>query len=200
MIPRRRFLTLLEQAHTYQVQRCIYHNTPPNMTPFSLYTDHQCDKVGFPRTTTNILAGHGDEVWNLEWSHDGTLLASASRDKTAIIWRVKVRSPFCSPWSRRKAQDIPFFLPLYRRTGNGRSSRLYETIRILWDVWHGLQTMSYCSRVQRTTSRYGSSRYAEFCLHHFACNLRSFLSDGSVPPHAGRTHRDGYCTCMATRR
>ncbi|KAJ8078989.1 hypothetical protein PM082_013273 [Marasmius tenuissimus] len=89
MIPRRRFLTLLEQAHTYQLQRCIYHNTPPSMTPFSLYTDHRCDKVGFPRTTTNILTGHGDEVWNLEWSHDGTLLASASRDKTAIIWKVK---------------------------------------------------------------------------------------------------------------
>ncbi|KAF9265565.1 WD40 repeat-like protein [Marasmius fiardii PR-910] len=89
MIPQRRFLTLLEQAHSYQLQRCIYHNLPANLTPFSLYTDHQCDKVGFPRTTTNILTGHGDEVWNIEWSHDGTFLASASRDKTAIIWRVK---------------------------------------------------------------------------------------------------------------
>ncbi|KAL0577932.1 hypothetical protein V5O48_004039 [Marasmius crinis-equi] len=89
MIPRRRFLTLLEQAHQHQVQRCIYHNLPATVTPFSLYTDHQCDKIGFPRTTTNILTGHGDEVWNLEWSHDGTYLASASRDKSAIIWRVK---------------------------------------------------------------------------------------------------------------
>lgn len=38
--------------------------------------------------TTTILDGHTDEVWNIEWSHDGTYLASASKDKSVIIWRV----------------------------------------------------------------------------------------------------------------
>ncbi|KAI3616667.1 wd domain-containing protein [Moniliophthora roreri] len=88
MIPQRRFLTLLQQAHSYQLQRCIYHNQPASVTPFSLYSDHQCDKAQFPRITTNILTGHTDEVWNLEWSHDGRYLASASKDKTAIIWQI----------------------------------------------------------------------------------------------------------------
>ncbi|KAG6880248.1 hypothetical protein C0992_001816 [Termitomyces sp. T32_za158] len=32
--------------------------------------------------------GHSDEVWNLEWSHDGLQLATASKDKTAIIWKL----------------------------------------------------------------------------------------------------------------
>jgi WD40 repeat protein len=44
----------------------------------------------FPGTTTAILDVHINEVWNIEWSHDGSYLASASKDKTAIIWRIDV--------------------------------------------------------------------------------------------------------------
>jgi WD40 repeat protein len=40
--------------------------------------------------TTNILSGHDDEVWNIQWSHSGTFLASASKDKTVRIWRFQV--------------------------------------------------------------------------------------------------------------
>lgn len=86
MIPQRRFTTLLEQSRSYQRQRCLYHNAPP--TAFSLYVDHQCDRAAFPRITTTILEVHTDEVWNIEWSHDGMYLASASKDKSAIIWKI----------------------------------------------------------------------------------------------------------------
>jgi len=41
----------------------------------------------FPWITTTILEVHKDEVWNVQWSHDGAYLASASLDKSAIIWR-----------------------------------------------------------------------------------------------------------------
>jgi len=40
----------------------------------------------FPWITTTILEAHKDEVWNIQWSHDGAYLASASQDKSAIIW------------------------------------------------------------------------------------------------------------------
>lgn len=90
MIPQRRFATLLDQARIYQQSQCLYHNAPTNPRNFSLYTDHFCDENAFPRVTTTILDGHTDEVWNLEWSHSGNFLATASRDKTAIIWRVGV--------------------------------------------------------------------------------------------------------------
>lgn len=90
MIPQRRFSTLLSQARSHQLQRCLYHNSPLSTETFSLYTDHQCDKTAFPRITTLILEGHTDEVWNIEWSHDGNYLASASKDKTAIIWKIEV--------------------------------------------------------------------------------------------------------------
>ncbi|KAG1789467.1 WD40-repeat-containing domain protein [Suillus plorans] len=51
-------------------------------------SDHAYDKESFPRITTTILEVHSDEVWDVAWSHDGTHLASASKDKTAIIWRI----------------------------------------------------------------------------------------------------------------
>ncbi|KAJ7472715.1 WD40-repeat-containing domain protein [Mycena latifolia] len=39
-----------------------------------------------PRATTTILETHSDQVWILDWSHDGNSLASASKDKSVIIW------------------------------------------------------------------------------------------------------------------
>ncbi|KAG2158482.1 WD40 repeat-like protein [Suillus bovinus] len=88
MIPQRRFSTLLAQSREYQRQRCLYHNSPVDPSSFSLFSDHTCDKESFPRITTTILDVHSDEVWNVAWSHDGNHLASASKDKTAIIWRI----------------------------------------------------------------------------------------------------------------
>ncbi|KAF9246441.1 WD40 repeat-like protein [Melanogaster broomeanus] len=88
MIPPRRFAALLTQSRHYQRERCIYHNAPMNSASFSLFSDHHCDREGFPRVTTTILDVHTDEVWNVAWSHDGLRLASASKDKTAIIWRI----------------------------------------------------------------------------------------------------------------
>ena len=35
-----------------------------------------------------LLKGHTDEVWHVQFSHLGDRLASASKDKTAIIWVV----------------------------------------------------------------------------------------------------------------
>ncbi|XP_031251846.1 WD repeat-containing protein 26 homolog [Pistacia vera] len=36
-----------------------------------------------------ILEAHTDEVWFLQFSHDGKYLASSSKDQSAIIWEVK---------------------------------------------------------------------------------------------------------------
>lgn len=38
-----------------------------------------------------VIDAHTDEVWHLAFSHDGSRLASASRDRSAIIWRVSRR-------------------------------------------------------------------------------------------------------------
>ncbi|KAG2077940.1 WD40 repeat-like protein [Suillus decipiens] len=88
MIPQRSCSTLLAQSREYQRYRCLYHNSPVDPSSASLFSDHTCDKESFPRITTTILEVHSDEVWNVAWSHDGVRLASASKDKTAIIWRI----------------------------------------------------------------------------------------------------------------
>jgi len=90
MIPSRRFDTLLEQARQYQRNSCLYHNSS---APFSLYTDHVCGRELFPSMTTVILEGHANEVWDVQWSHDGWYLATASSDNSAIIWKLGVSLP-----------------------------------------------------------------------------------------------------------
>jgi WD40 repeat protein len=88
MIPPRRFPALLDQALQRQRSQCLWHNIPPSL--LSLYNDHRCDEDVFPRYNTFNLVSHGDEVWNLEWSHTGRRLATASKDKSVIVWSVEV--------------------------------------------------------------------------------------------------------------
>jgi WD repeat-containing protein 26 len=46
---------------------------------------HMYDNDASPHVTTTILEVHSDEVWNVAWSHDGTRLASASRDRLLLF-------------------------------------------------------------------------------------------------------------------
>ncbi|KAI0312503.1 WD40 repeat-like protein [Amylostereum chailletii] len=88
MIPPRRFRTLLNQALHHQRSQCLHHNTSSTSGEFSLFDDHECNSDMFPRVTTTILEIHTDEVWNLEWSHNGKRLATASKDKSVIVWAI----------------------------------------------------------------------------------------------------------------
>ncbi|KZV92176.1 WD40 repeat-like protein [Exidia glandulosa HHB12029] len=85
MLPPRRLPALLEQARAHQRRQCLYHTR--NVT-ISLLEDHVCSRADFPVLTTHILAEHEDEVWHVQWSHDGRSLASASKDRNAIIWSI----------------------------------------------------------------------------------------------------------------
>ncbi|KAJ6597194.1 WD40 repeat-like protein [Mycena vulgaris] len=109
MVPPRRFSTLLYQANAYQRQQCVYHNLPTSSPGFSLFSDHQCDKTAFPRVTTTILEVHTDQVWVLDWSRDGNFLASASKDKSAIIWgiRPETETPI-REWEKRHVLPHPY--------------------------------------------------------------------------------------------
>eukprot|EP00250_Pteridium_aquilinum_P010080 c19140_g1_i1 orf=398-2182(-) len=86
MIPEKRLEHLLEQALIVQRQSCIFHNSVDQS--LSLYSDHQCGRDQIPSQTLQVLEVHENEVWFLQFSHDGKYLASASKDCTAIIWEV----------------------------------------------------------------------------------------------------------------
>lgn len=62
------------------------------------------------RHPTQILEEHTDEVWHLQFSHDGGWLASASKDGTARIWRVDPAPP-PSP-ARSRSSDCSSDAPL----------------------------------------------------------------------------------------
>jgi WD40 repeat protein len=87
MLPPRRLPLLLEQAQAQQRAQCLYHT---HGNAISLLEDHACSRADFPVLTTQILAEHEHEVWNVLWSHDGRYLASASKDRSAILWSIGV--------------------------------------------------------------------------------------------------------------
>lgn len=49
--------------------------------------EHCQDRV--PRNILHRLHGHDDEVWFVQFSHQGDYLASASKDATVIIWNLR---------------------------------------------------------------------------------------------------------------
>jgi WD repeat-containing protein 26 len=84
LLAENRLQTLLQQAVRGQKQRAIYPYT--RQTRVSLLEDleHCPDRV--PRKPMFRLAGHGNEVWFVQFSHNGRYLASASKDTSVIIW------------------------------------------------------------------------------------------------------------------
>ncbi|CAK9224024.1 unnamed protein product [Sphagnum jensenii] len=86
MVPEKRLEHLVEQALDLQRDGCVFHNSLDNA--LSLYTDHRCTRDQIPSKTIQVLEAHEDEVWFLQFSHDGHHLASTSKDCTAIIWEV----------------------------------------------------------------------------------------------------------------
>mmetsp|Transcript_10902 Transcript_10902/g.19981 ORF Transcript_10902/g.19981 Transcript_10902/m.19981 type:complete len:613 (-) Transcript_10902:120-1958(-) len=84
VVPSSRLLTLMEQALKHQISSCQFHNT--KMKSFSLLHDHVCSLGEIPSMCLDVLDEHKDEVWFVRFSHDGKLFASASKDKSIIIW------------------------------------------------------------------------------------------------------------------
>ncbi|KAK2455203.1 WD repeat-containing protein [Trifolium repens] len=85
-VPDGRLEHLVETTVTAWVDSCLYHSSA---NPISLYEDHHCGRDQFPTTTTQILTGHKNEVWFVQFSNNGEYLASSSNDCTAIIWKVQ---------------------------------------------------------------------------------------------------------------
>ncbi|KAK6142394.1 hypothetical protein DH2020_022742 [Rehmannia glutinosa] len=88
IIPENRLVHLVEQALDLQRDACRFHNS--SVAEMSLLTDHQCGRDRIPCQTLQILQEHSDEVWFLQFSHNGKYLASSSGDCLVIIWEVKV--------------------------------------------------------------------------------------------------------------
>ena len=82
MIPDHRLAVLLDQLKQTQISKCLYHN--PTTTP-SLFSDHVCDRSQFPLQVVLTLP-QNDEIYHLEFSHDGRRLATCGNDTTVTIY------------------------------------------------------------------------------------------------------------------
>ncbi|GAA5822786.1 hypothetical protein JCM11251_004380 [Rhodosporidiobolus azoricus] len=88
MLPQHRLGTLLSQAQRFQQQH--HAASSSSSEPFSLLVDSDPRAAHvFPDYATHVLREHTDEVWRLAWSHDGEYLATAGKDKTVMLWRVR---------------------------------------------------------------------------------------------------------------
>ncbi|KAL8031180.1 hypothetical protein ABFX02_13G008100 [Erythranthe guttata] len=86
MIPEERLVHLVEQAVLLQKDACKFHNS--SVGKLSLLADHKCGGGDIPSQTLQILEEHNDEVWFLQFSHNGKYLASSSGDCLVIVWEV----------------------------------------------------------------------------------------------------------------
>lgn len=90
MIPEHRLANLFNQITETQINNCLYHNTA--QWP-SLYHDHRCEHDQLPLRTLVELDQHRDEVWFLQFSPDGSKLATASKDSRVYIYDTETLKP-----------------------------------------------------------------------------------------------------------
>lgn len=90
MMPPSRLKTLLTQALDYQQNKCLFHNSdePPSLGSYTLLLDHVCHRRNFPVVTKQILTQHSNEVWFCQFSNNGKMLATGSKDSSIIMWNV----------------------------------------------------------------------------------------------------------------
>lgn len=83
MIPEHRLAVLLNQVKQNQISKCIYHN--PSTSP-SLFADHVCDRSQFPLQTILELSNNPGEVWSLQFSHNGKMLATSGEGQIVVVY------------------------------------------------------------------------------------------------------------------
>lgn len=86
LLQENRLEKLLCQIIEQQKQRTMYPYTKNRK--ISLLEDMTNCKNRIPRKKLHSLQGHADDVLYIQFSHNGEWLASASKDKTVIIWKV----------------------------------------------------------------------------------------------------------------
>lgn len=85
LLQENRLENMLCQAILYQKQIAMFPYTKQREA--SLLEDMvHCEDL-LPRKILHKLEGHSDEVWFVQFSHDGEYLSSASKDGSAIIWK-----------------------------------------------------------------------------------------------------------------
>ncbi|CAL5321970.1 unnamed protein product [Camellia sinensis] len=139
----RRLEKLVELSVYSQTFFCRYHNT---RDAISLYQDHYCpNEDHIPTQTIQVLNSHENEVLFVQFSHNGAFLASASRDCTAIIWKVPEQGNLTVERTLRGHENPVYFLS-WSPDDTMLATCGEETLN-LWDVETGVRRFSFQPRV-----------------------------------------------------
>ncbi|CAN4096269.1 unnamed protein product [Withania somnifera] len=117
-----------------QLEACYFHNSLA--TEMSLLTDHLCGIDQLPSQTLQILREHKDEIWFLQFSHNGKYLASSSADCSVIIWEVKLDGRLCLKHRLSGHKETVSFISWAPDDNQLLTCGLEEVVR-LWDVNSG---------------------------------------------------------------
>ncbi|WKY15056.1 hypothetical protein Q1695_000512 [Nippostrongylus brasiliensis] len=92
ILPPARLEQLLNQAHATQVSKCRVHmrkESSEGLEAADVFVDHSCQmRASRAYVNTQTINDHKSEVWCVEFSPDGTLLASCSRSTRVFIHTV----------------------------------------------------------------------------------------------------------------
>ncbi|GIL79600.1 hypothetical protein Vretimale_12306 [Volvox reticuliferus] len=147
MIPEGRLEVLVEQALEAQMSRCPFHNASESR--LSLFSDYYAGLECLPTSTVQILDQHTDEVWHVAFSHDGTMLATGSKDRTAILWSVQQRVRL-EVMHVLEGHSQPVALLSWSPDDRRIITCSGETLRV-WDVATG-QLLQTCSHHRESVS------------------------------------------------
>ncbi|ORY24376.1 WD40-repeat-containing domain protein [Naematelia encephala] len=186
MVPSRRLATLLDHARQHQIASCPYHQ---ESEPTSLYLDHECKSGHFPSLTTHILGDHTDEVWRIEWSPDGMMLASAGKDKQVVIWQLKampkssgVPQYSVSPLHHLRDHRDPVDAMAWSPDGETLVTAAHRNLYI-WSVRTGMQRPSSLGPSQHNddiSSIQWKPDGSEFLVASLDCKIIFYSPTGSI--------------------
>ncbi|GFR49315.1 hypothetical protein Agub_g11338, partial [Astrephomene gubernaculifera] len=134
LLPEGRLEVLVEQALEAQLSRCPYHNSCEGR--LSLLSDYQAGVECLPTNTVQVLTRHSDEVWHIAFSHNGKMLASGSKDRTAILWSVSLPPAPFSVLHVLGGHSQPVALVSWSTDDSAVITCSEETLRV-WDVATG---------------------------------------------------------------
>ncbi|KAL1307668.1 hypothetical protein AAHE18_07G038700 [Arachis hypogaea] len=178
MIPEKRLEHLVEQALMVQREACPFHNSLDKQ--MSLYSDHHCGKAQIPSKTLQILEAHDDEVWFVQFSHNGKYLASASNDRSAIIWEVGMNGELSVKHKLSGHQKSVSSVSWSPNDQELLTCGVEETIR-RWDVSTGEPEL---------VGKYKGHRRSRFVIRSCFGGLKqSFIASGSEDSQVYIWHR-----------
>lgn len=89
LLPNNRLFTLLNQSIQYQSDNFFYLSSTNEV---SLLNDLKNDSLSFPNYNNSLLKAHKDEIWHCSFTKDENYFATASKDKSIIIWSIDYTS------------------------------------------------------------------------------------------------------------